>query len=99
MTFKVGEVSNPKGRPVGSENKLNSQIKRRISSALKRIDKNVLDMAIKDARPNDILGFLSKLAPKDLNVKHSGSIAPPDLSKLTKKQLEQLRDIQRTISK
>jgi hypothetical protein len=96
MTFKPGEVSNPKGRPVGSENKINSQIKRRISAALRKIDDDVLLAAITGAKPGDILGFLAKLAPKDLHVKHSGGIKNEayDLSKLSTEELETLQKLQ-----
>ena len=73
MTFKEGNKEG-KGRPPGSENKLNSMIKRRLRAALSKIDDPVLLAAIQGAKPSDILSFLSKLAPKDLNVTVDGKI-------------------------
>jgi hypothetical protein len=74
MTFKPGEVTNPNGRPVGSENKLNSRIKRRLNSILDKLDDPRLTTAVNNAKPGELLSFIAKIAPKDLNVTVDGKI-------------------------
>lgn len=94
--FKVGEVNNPKGRPVGSENKLNSSLKRKIQNILDQIDNPRIKKVVTDAKSGDILAFLSRLAPKDLTITHEGEIKVKeeyDLKKLSPEQRKALKKL------
>ena len=62
MTFKKGEVSNPKGRPIGP-NKLNAEIKAMVKGAL--IDAGGQQYLVEQAHanPKAFLTLVAKLMP------------------------------------
>jgi hypothetical protein len=83
MPFKKGQSGNPAGRKAGSENKTTRDIRYIINKILD----NVSDMDIKDIlteikaeKPEALLSFLGKIAPKKLTV--DGEIKNKLLEKL-----------------
>jgi len=70
--FKVGEVNNPKGRPVGSQNKLTSKAKYLLSKYYDEIKRLGIKSLVNDSTASDKLKAIIAGIPKDLKVEHSG---------------------------
>ena len=72
--FKPGQSGNPNGRPKGSPNRINREIKDVVNRILEnlddpRIDKIMID--IMEEKPEAVLSFLGKVAPKDISINKS----------------------------
>jgi hypothetical protein len=80
--FEQGESGNKAGRPKGSQNKMTRQVKDVINKLLECFtdaDIKKLYNKLKDKKPDTLINFLARIAPKDLNVK--GEFRKSELSK------------------
>jgi hypothetical protein len=100
MTVKKGQVLNPTGRPKGAISKVNSEIKEVISKAVKwindpeRFDQIMSDVA--ESKPEVLINFLAKVAPKDLNIEVGEKKENPVLQNIIamRKAIEQQKPIE-----
>lgn len=91
MPFKKGDTKiNRAGRPIGSKNKINGELKQYIKEFLEKNWKS-LEKDFKDLKPRDKMKFYTDLlpyvVPKLNNVK-----SEHDLSNLSPSQLETVAD-------
>lgn len=96
--FKEGNKLS-KGRPFGSENRLTRKAKYYAEKFLDEIKRQGISEIATTGKMSDYINVIKAILPKDMNINHSGQIKSDiDLSKLTKQQLEQLRDIQKSLN-
>jgi hypothetical protein len=77
--FEQGQSGNTAGRPKGSQNKITRQVKDVINKLLECLtDEDILSLyaELRDKKPEVLLNFIGKIAPKDLNVKTDFKLSP-----------------------
>jgi hypothetical protein len=84
--FKKGESGNKAGRPKGAENKFTREVKdviQRLLNCMTDEDLEEIYLHLKTEKPETLINFIGKIAPKDLNVK-TDLAKNPLLEKLAK---------------
>ena len=93
MPFKKGKSGNPRGKLKGTLSKTNVEIKEVIQKMVNWIDdperfsKIMLDVA--ESKPEVLINFLAKVAPKDINL-NTDNLTPNPM-------LEQMRAIRQEL--
>jgi len=85
--YVKGQSGNPSGKPVGTLNKQTREVKEVINylvSALKDGDLDDMLNYLKREKPEAVLNFLSKIAPKDLTVTNINDPPNPIAEELRK---------------
>ena len=87
MSFEKGISGNPKGKPRGTLNKENAQIRDVIQKCLNWIDRgdnlNTLLSDVAKNNPSVLLNFLARIAPRDLSIKLNEPMNNPVLEQIT----------------
>jgi hypothetical protein len=82
-----------KGRPKGSQNKITRDIKEVINKFLEYLtDDKIKDIAerVDSVKPEVLINFVSKIAPKDLNI--SGELKTSHLSRSIDRMIDKEKD-------
>ena len=66
MSFKPGESGNPKGRPIGSENKLTKKAKYYAEKIFEEFDKIGIDNLTQKGDIKDLLTLIRACLPKEV---------------------------------
>jgi hypothetical protein len=69
--FKKGESGNKAGRPKGAENKFTREVKdviQRLLNCMTDGDLEEIYLHLKTEKPETLINFIGKIAPKDLNI-------------------------------
>tara|TARA_Y100000310_G_scaffold341811_1_gene442247 strand:- start:3219 stop:3650 length:432 start_codon:yes stop_codon:yes gene_type:complete len=69
MTFKKGEINNPKGRPKGSKNKLTDVKDKLVEILNARIGLTAGPHALSEVSTESLIRFASTIMPKDMSIK------------------------------
>jgi hypothetical protein len=96
MTFKPGIVTNPNGRPVGSENRLTRKAKYYAEKFLDEIKRAGISEIAATGKMSDYITLIRTVLPKDHNVKHSGEVTEKkeySIKELSQDQREALRKL------
>ena len=86
MSFEKGKSGNPSGRKKGSKNKYNQVIQKKIEALLDCFTKKDILAIYKDLKkdkPETLVHFLAKIAPKTLALDAESSAINPILEALT----------------
>jgi len=92
MTVKKGEILNPKGRPKGAISKTNADIKEVINKMVNWINEpekfeEIMTTVAAD-KPEVLVNFLAKVAPKDINLNVDEKKENPVLENMRKIRIE-----------
>ena len=94
------DSGNPKGKPKGAKDKKSRNIAEIVQQILDLSDINKVEKAVNslwEDQPTTMIKFLSSIAPKDLNINADIIHSVIDISTLNKKQLEMLKELQKTL--
>ena len=74
MTFKPGEVSNPNGRPVGSENRLTRKAKYHAERLFDEFKKIGFDKLVESGDIKDLIALIGKFTPREIKAEIDGNM-------------------------